>query len=694
MATTDKYDRQLRLWGAGGQRALGNTLVVLIGTSACGTETLKNLVLPGVGSILVVNDDDDVSFVGDRQPTVVCPSLTESLMKFASPNSNFFLPPRCHTVEDDEDDEEEDDNGDDGRLRLTHSTTSHASRACTLLCELNPDVLGHHLTVPSLLGVDFPSFLASLTVNPSPHPLMMSQSSSSVRKILVVAADQPSTVLLPLSRACYLHSIPLIVVRSYGLIGTVRVQTPAPYHPIIESRPSHRLPDLRLSSWPVFDGLRDVVASVPNLDDVIDTKDRSHVPFVVILLQALDKWRCNSSGDNNDGGSPTGGDADPTSVVQRRRRLPLYPTTVADKDAFRVIVRKMANNLNNELNFEEALREAYLVWSDGRISDDVRMVLERVDETSFLRAAIKSDMDIEGGGGLEIPSHVLQFQLLVLALKRFLITNEDYPPLEGTVPDMISDTARHVALQEAYRRQAEKDRHAICEIVKSLLEECERRSNGCDLRVTMPTDDEISTFCKNARYLRILETRPLFAEYVLQDRASPTVATIAETVKFPSSEEKSSNFDAIQSNAWDDLLSSTMDPYETDPVQTPLLWWIALRACDAFYDRHQHYPGKHDQELALEADANEVYGCMVQIVSSMGLAESDLLKKHLLDKAKGRDLAREVVRYDEAEIHNIAAIVGGVASQEAVKLITGQYVPIDDTYVYNGIASTAGVYRF
>ena len=42
----------------------------------------------------------------------------------------------------------------------------------------------------------------------------------------------------------------------------------------------------------------------------------------------------------------------------------------------------------------------------------------------------------------------------------------------------------------------------------------------------------------------------------------------------------------------------------------------------------------------------------------------------------------------------IAAVVGGVASQEAVKLITGQYVPFDDTYVYNGIASTAGVYRF
>jgi hypothetical protein len=63
----------------------------------------------------------------------------------------------------------------------------------------------------------------------------------------------------------------------------------------------------------MFDGLRDVVATVPK---TMDTKDRSHVPFVVILLQALEKWRSSSSnGENDDGGSPTGGDANPTDVA-------------------------------------------------------------------------------------------------------------------------------------------------------------------------------------------------------------------------------------------------------------------------------------------------------------------------------------------------------------------------------------------
>lgn len=45
----DKYDRQIRLWGASGQRLLSNSRVALIGCTGAGIEALKNLVLPGIG---------------------------------------------------------------------------------------------------------------------------------------------------------------------------------------------------------------------------------------------------------------------------------------------------------------------------------------------------------------------------------------------------------------------------------------------------------------------------------------------------------------------------------------------------------------------------------------------------------------------------------------------------------------------
>mgnify|MGYP005991438941 CR=1 FL=1 len=56
MATNDKYDRQLRLWGANGQKALMDAHILLVQADSVGTETLKNLVLPGVGAFTILDD--------------------------------------------------------------------------------------------------------------------------------------------------------------------------------------------------------------------------------------------------------------------------------------------------------------------------------------------------------------------------------------------------------------------------------------------------------------------------------------------------------------------------------------------------------------------------------------------------------------------------------------------------------------
>lgn len=52
-----KYDRQLRLWAANGQAALENANILLVNSesSTVGTETLKNLVLPGIGRFTIVD---------------------------------------------------------------------------------------------------------------------------------------------------------------------------------------------------------------------------------------------------------------------------------------------------------------------------------------------------------------------------------------------------------------------------------------------------------------------------------------------------------------------------------------------------------------------------------------------------------------------------------------------------------------
>jgi amyloid beta precursor protein binding protein 1 len=45
-------------------------------------------------------------------------------------------------------------------------------------------------------------------------------------------------------------------------------------------------------------------------------------------------------------------------------------------------------------------------------------------------------------------------------------------------------------------------------------------------------------------------------------------------------------------------------------------------------------------------------------------------------------------RFGAAELHVVAAVMGGIAAQEAIKLVTRQFVPLAGTLVYNAMAST------
>lgn len=58
------------------------------------------------------------------------------------------------------------------------------------------------------------------------------------------------------------------------------------------------------------------------------------------------------------------------------------------------------------------------------------------------------------------------------------------------------------------------------------------------------------------------------------------------------------------------------------------------------------------------------------------------------------DVLSEVVRCGAGEIHCVASFMGGIASQEAIKLITRQFVPLPATLIYNGMASTTSLFRF
>ena len=46
------------------------------------------------------------------------------------------------------------------------------------------------------------------------------------------------------------------------------------------------------------------------------------------------------------------------------------------------------------------------------------------------------------------------------------------------------------------------------------------------------------------------------------------------------------------------------------------------------------------------------------------------------------------------ELHGVSSYLGGIVAQEVIKVLTQQYVPIDNTLFYNGITQELQSYKF
>lgn len=56
-------------------------------------------------------------------------------------------------------------------------------------------------------------------------------------------------------------------------------------------------------------------------------------------------------------------------------------------------------------------------------------------------------------------------------------------------------------------------------------------------------------------------------------------------------------------------------------------------------------------------------------------------------------VTEEVARAAGGEMHNISAVLGGMVAQEIIKVVTRQYIPVDNTCIFDGIESRCQVLR-
>ena len=105
------------------------------------------------------------------------------------------------------------------------------------------------------------------------------------------------------------------------------------------------------------------------------------------------------------------------------------------------------------------------------------------------------------------------------------------------------------------------------------------------------------------------------------------------------------------------------------------------------------------EQFALSPSLLPIYLALNATSHAPSASSSDILatiSKSVPDAASSTritQVAEEVARARGGELHNISALTGGMISQEVIKIITKQYIPIDNTCIFDGIASRTQVLR-
>ncbi|KAK7312712.1 hypothetical protein VNO77_36795 [Canavalia gladiata] len=282
----------------------------------------------------------------------------------------------------------------------------------------------------------------------------------------------------------------------------------------------------------------------------------------------------------------------------------------------------------------EEKREFKELLKAGMVAQDEDNYKEAIESSFkvFALQGISSELQqLLNDSSAEVDSNSSDFWVLVAALKDF-ITNEGggETPLEGSIPDMTSSTEQYVNLQNIYQAKAEADFLVIERLVRSSLKKIGRDSNS------IPRST-IKSFCKNARKLKVCRYRLIEDEF------------------------NSPNLPELQKYLTDEDCSIAVGIY------------ILLRAVDRFAANYNNFPGQFDS--AMDEDIPRLKSTAIGLLSDLGCNGATLAE----------DLINEMCRFGASELHAVAALVGGIASQEVIKLITRQFVPMSGTYIFNGI---------
>ena len=320
------------------------------------------------------------------------------------------------------------------------------------------------------------------------------------------------------------------------------------------------------------------------------------------------------------------------------------PDTYKEKQEFRdSYVRK--GSLDEE-NFDEACAAVLKSLNPPTPTSSVREILN-APETQQLSATTSP------------------FWLIAAAIHEFY-TKHCELPLPGAVPDMKAQSADYIKLQNIYKSKAREDCAEVLTTVRQL-----EKSTGRSPKLAVD-EKEVENFCKGAAHISLVRGRPF---HIVQPDQRISFGDRAKAMVSEPTNPESLIGEYIAFLAWDEFIA-------THSTAANSMGGEGLRV-----------PGISDEEL--DADQVKMVGIAHKIVDSLineaGTRIEDPEYTEIKDSIA--KVCTEMVRAGGGELHNIASLTGGLIAQEVIKAITKQYIPVDNTCLFDGVASRSYVLR-
>jgi len=305
------------------------------------------------------------------------------------------------------------------------------------------------------------------------------------------------------------------------------------------------------------------------------------------------------------------------------------PTTFSEKDEF---VDSSFGGKQNYENYQEAKKHGSLGYLKPRVGPMVESIL-----TNPLGENITANSNI--------------FWIMIRGLRDFM-ENEGsgFLPVTTKIPDFHTTSENYMTLKGLYKARAERDRVLVVNYVRTRMNEVGKDNELLD-------ESFISLFVKHCRDLHFDQFRSVADEY-----NTPNMEEIHE--------------------CFDEFDMSMLTAEGAPQIMKPKLinWYLAMRLLDNFHQVNGRVPGLTDETL--ESDK-----------SSFREITEAWLKEMNFEREYQYECLDELCRFGGSEMHPVSAVMGGVCSQAALKIILKQYFPFNHTFVYDGIHCQGQVFK-